>query len=130
MVATKRFYRSRQYKMVAGVAMGLAQYFNVDPVLFRLAFVILGFVAAPFSIGTYILLTIVMPERPEGEPEPLITSSLTVGNGREIAGIALVGLGLVVLAANMGVFAFVRWDLFWPLLMVAAGAALVVSRIR
>ncbi len=130
MIATRRFYRSRQNKMIAGVATGLGQYFNVDPVLFRIGFVVLGLAAAPAAIAGYILLAIVMPERPDDEPEPLITSSVTVGSGREIAGIILLGLGLLTLAANVGLFAFVRWDLFWPLVLIAAGAALVVNRIR
>ncbi len=130
MVATRRFYRSRHNKVLAGVATGLGQYFNVDPVLFRIAFVLLALAAGPVSIGGYILLAIVMPERPEGEPEPMITSSVAIGNGREIAGIVLLGIGLLTLAANMGLFAFIRWDLFWPLVMVAAGIALIVNRIR
>ncbi len=130
MIATRRFYRSRHNKVLAGVATGLGQYFNVDPVLFRIAFVLLALAAGPISIAGYILLAIVMPERPEGEPEPVITSSVAIGNGREIAGIVLLGIGLLTLAANMGLFAFIRWDLFWPLVMVAAGIALIVNRIR
>ena len=41
-----------------------------------------------------------------------------------LAGILLIGLGLLALAGNMGLFALIRWDLFWPLALVAAGAAL------
>ena len=130
MIATKRFYRSRHNRMLAGVAMGLGQYFNVDPVLFRIGFVLLAFASGPLSIAGYILLAIVMPERPEDEPDPLITSSMAAGNGKEIAGIVLIGLGLLALAGNMGLFALIRWDLFWPLALIAAGAALIVNRIR
>jgi phage shock protein PspC (stress-responsive transcriptional regulator) len=131
MVTTRRFYRSRHSKVLAGVAAGLGQYFNVDPVLFRLGFVLLALTpGAGVSIIAYILLAIAMPERPGDEPEPMITSSVSVGNGREIAGILLVGFGLLVLAGNMGLFNLVRWDLFWPLALIAAGAALVINRVR
>ncbi|MCK6615568.1 MAG: PspC domain-containing protein [Ignavibacteriales bacterium] len=39
----RRLYRSTREKMLAGVAGGLAEYFEVDPVLVRLAFVLLFF---------------------------------------------------------------------------------------
>jgi len=43
MTTYKRIYRSRTESMIAGLAGGLANYFNVDPVLVRLAFVGAGF---------------------------------------------------------------------------------------
>ncbi len=130
MVNTRHFYRSRRFRVIAGVAGGLGQYFNVDPVLVRIGFVLFGLAALPVGIVAYIVLAILMPESPSIDSEPQITSSLTIGNGREIAGIFLIGFGALLLAANMGLFAFVRWDLFWPLVLVAAGAALLLNRIR
>jgi phage shock protein C len=69
----QRLYRSRQEKMAAGVCGGLAQYFNVDPVLVRVAFVALG-VASGVGLLAYIILAIVVPERPADEPEPVLYS--------------------------------------------------------
>jgi len=58
-----RFYRSREHKMIAGVAGGLAERFGVAPILVRLAFIVLtGFAILP-GIGIYILLWFVMPLR-------------------------------------------------------------------
>ena len=37
----KRLYRSSDNKMIAGVCGGLGKYFNIDPVIFRIIFVIL-----------------------------------------------------------------------------------------
>lgn len=131
MTTIRRFYRSRHNRVVAGVAAGLGQYFDVDPVLFRLGFVLLALTpAAAISIVGYIVLAIAMPQRPADEPEPAIASSITVGGGREVAGIVLVGVGLLILAANMGIFGFIRWDLFWPLVLIAGGAALLITRLR
>jgi phage shock protein C len=131
MVDTRHLYRSRRSRMLAGVAGGLGQYFNVDPVLFRVGFVLLALTpAAPVSIVGYIVLAMVMPNIPSGEIEPEITSSMTFGRGRETAGIFLIGFGVLLLAANMGFFNFVRWDLFWPLALMAAGVALLANRIR
>ena len=57
---TKRLYRSYDDKVIGGVCGGLAAYFNIDPVIFRLIFVLALF----FSIGflIYIILWIVLPE--------------------------------------------------------------------
>jgi phage shock protein C len=38
---TKRLYRSTENHMIAGVCGGIAQYFNIDPVIVRLIAVIL-----------------------------------------------------------------------------------------
>ena len=59
----KRFYRSTIDKKVAGVAGGLADYFDIDPLLVRLIFVILAF-AGGGGLLIYIILWIVTPERP------------------------------------------------------------------
>src|SRR5450756_164773 len=81
MVNTRHLYRSRQSRVIAGVAGGLGHYFNVDPVLFRIGFVLMAFTpAAPVSILGYIALAIVMEKSPSAEMEPPITSSVTINN--------------------------------------------------
>ena len=57
----KRLTRSQTDRMVAGVAAGLAQYFDVDPTLMRLLFVVFTILGGPGLI-LYIILWIVMPE--------------------------------------------------------------------
>ena len=37
----KRLYRSRKEKMFAGIAGGIAEYYDLDPVLVRIAFVLI-----------------------------------------------------------------------------------------
>ena len=59
----KRLYRSQNDRKIAGVAGGLAEYFDTDPTLFRLIFVILA-VSGGAGLLIYILLWIVTPERP------------------------------------------------------------------
>jgi phage shock protein C len=62
--AGTRLYRSRTDRMVAGVAGGLAEYLGVDPLLVRLGFVLLGLVSAGIAIVLYIILAVLVPERP------------------------------------------------------------------
>jgi len=59
---TKRLYRSGRDAMVGGVCGGLGEYFNVDPTLVRLAFVLLAFATAFFpALMLYLILWIIVP---------------------------------------------------------------------
>ncbi len=60
----KRLYRSRDERMVAGVAGGIAQYLNVDPTLVRLAFAALTIGGGGSGLLAYVVLAIVMPLEP------------------------------------------------------------------
>lgn len=124
----QRLYRSRGEKMIAGVCGGLAQYFNVDPVIVRVAFVALG-LASGIGLLAYIILAIVIPERPIEDPEPIVGSSASRG-GAEVLAYILVFLGAVVLMQNLRVFSFISADLFWPIVLIGVGALLLVRRAR
>ena len=58
---TKRLYRARDGRVVAGVCAGLATYFGVDPTLVRLAFALVTIFG---GIGAllYLCAWIVIPE--------------------------------------------------------------------
>ncbi len=56
----KKLTRSND-RMVAGVAAGLAEYFDIDPVIARLAFVALSLLGGPGLI-LYIIMWVIMPE--------------------------------------------------------------------
>lgn len=66
----RRLYRSRSGRMVAGVCGGLGGYFDVDPTLVRVLFVVLALAGGPGLIA-YLLLLILVPI------EPLPASSTT-----------------------------------------------------
>ncbi|MBP6918743.1 MAG: PspC domain-containing protein [Legionellaceae bacterium] len=56
----KKLYRSKQDRMIAGVCMGLAEYFNIDPTIMRLGFV--GFALAGGSaLIIYALMWLIVP---------------------------------------------------------------------
>jgi phage shock protein C len=61
----KRFYRSTTDKKIGGVAAGLGEYFDLDPLLIRLIFVVLAF-AGGGGVLIYIILWIITPEKPFG----------------------------------------------------------------
>lgn len=60
---TKKLYRSRADRRIAGVCGGLAAYFNIDPTLIRLLFV-LGLLFVGGTLLAYIILMVVIPEEP------------------------------------------------------------------
>jgi phage shock protein C len=76
MTETKKLTRSQSERMICGVCGGLAEYLNVDPVLVRLAFVLLT-LGHGAGLLVYLVLCIIMPEaaagetseRPAAEPE-------------------------------------------------------------
>jgi len=63
MQTQNRLHRSNN-KMIAGVCGGLAEYFNLDPVLIRLLFVLLALMGG-HGLLVYIVLAVVMPPAPQ-----------------------------------------------------------------
>jgi phage shock protein PspC (stress-responsive transcriptional regulator) len=65
MAQTRRLYRSRTNRKLAGVCGGLAQYFNTDATLIRVLFVVLALLGGP-GLVIYLVLWIVVREEPQG----------------------------------------------------------------
>lgn len=57
----KRLTKSKDAK-IAGVCGGIAEYFNVDPTLVRVGYLIFTFVAAGSPILLYFILALIIPE--------------------------------------------------------------------
>ena len=60
----KKLYRSRENAMLAGVCGGIGEYFDIDPTIVRLAWVILGFCGG-VGIWAYIIAAVIIPQRPQ-----------------------------------------------------------------
>ena len=69
----KKLHRSTKDKVIAGVAGGMAEYFNMDPVAMRLIFVVLAIISGGPMILAYILAWLIIPKDKEGSP--VVTSS-------------------------------------------------------
>ena len=63
MDGSKRLFRSKNEKMIAGVCGGLASYFSVDPTLVRLIFILLLF-APPSGVLIYLIMWLITPLEP------------------------------------------------------------------
>ncbi len=58
----KHLYRSRKDRMISGVCGGLAEYFDMDPTVVRLIFVLLTLFSKGLGILAYIILILAMPD--------------------------------------------------------------------
>ena len=67
----RHIYRSRQERMVAGVAGGLGAYLRIDPTLVRILFVFLTLAGSGIGLLAYLILWIIVPKAPLGEENGL-----------------------------------------------------------
>lgn len=58
----KRLYRSRENRMIAGICGGLGEYFEIDPTIVRLLWILAIFVAGG-GILAYLIAWIVIPQK-------------------------------------------------------------------
>lgn len=58
----RKYYRSREDRWISGVCGGLGEYFDIDPLLIRLAFIFFGL------FWLYIILALVVEENPYQTP--------------------------------------------------------------
>ena len=59
-MSDKRLYRSRGNRMLCGVCGGIGEYFNVDPTIIRLAFVLFGCTGT--GIVAYFIAAMIIPD--------------------------------------------------------------------
>jgi phage shock protein C len=65
MEPTRKLYRSRTNRKLAGICGGLGQYFNVDATLLRVLFVLLA-VLGGSGLILYLALWVIVPREPQG----------------------------------------------------------------
>jgi phage shock protein C len=60
-MSQKRLYRSRNNVMISGVCGGIAEYFDLDPTLVRLGYVLLTVLTAFSGVLFYIIAMLIIP---------------------------------------------------------------------
>jgi phage shock protein C len=117
----RRLYRSDSQKVVAGICAGLGDYFAVDPVWFRIGFVVLA-LGGGSGVLIYLLMWLIVQPAPEGY-EPPATGRGTV-TGAAVVGIVFVIVGTVALLNTMAPW---MGQYFWPVVFVLGGLALLLG---
>ena len=74
-----RLYRSRDDRMIAGVAGGLAEYWGADPSLIRILWAILILPTGFVALVVYIVMALVVPEDPFGYARPAVGTAPPAG---------------------------------------------------
>jgi phage shock protein PspC (stress-responsive transcriptional regulator) len=83
----RKLTRSSGDAVIGGVASGLGRYFGVDPILFRIGFVVLSFVGA-VGVLAYLILLAFVPS--DGQPRPGGANKAAALAGAVVLGICLV----------------------------------------
>ena len=59
----KKLYREKEGRKILGVCIGIANYFDIDPTLVRLGWIIAIFCAGG-GLFAYLIAALILPERP------------------------------------------------------------------
>lgn len=120
----KRLERSSSDRILAGVAGGLARYFDIHPAVFRVGFVVLALLGGS-GILLYAAAALVMPA--EGAPDSVATRALRQRRDRPWP---LIGLGLLAVAGAIVLSNVSLWPHgdVWILLAIAGGVILWLTR--
>jgi phage shock protein C len=79
----ERLYRSRKEKIIGGVCGGLAEYFDVDPVIIRVIFVLLGLFKG-VGLIVYFIMLIIVPFPPLSKDKFTATDETSRKNEPEV----------------------------------------------
>lgn len=147
----KKFYRSRTDRILFGVCGGLGKYFSVDPILFRLFFVLLLF-SNGVGIPLYLVMVLVTQEEPgrsdkekglEGEVSELadkiekkaeeLSGEIKIekkdsSGGRDILGYLIVLFGVFLLLRNMYPAIWIDNGIVFALAIIAIGFVIVFKK--
>ncbi len=128
---SKKLTRNTNDKMVAGVASGLADYFQLDVLWVRIAFTLAAFFGGS-GIWIYIILWIAVPKnnnlfsyqeyKTDIDSPSFKNPSASQLNGNLIGGLALIILGSYFLLDEFDVIPeWFRIGKLWPLIFVVIG---------
>ena len=135
--AFRKLFRSETNRVLAGVAAGLGEYFQIDPTIIRLIFVLLT-VFGGGGVLVYIILWILIPseknigkdseETIRNNAEELKNKAKSMADefkGMSVdhkpknwLGFAVIILGLLFLFNSLG---FLQFHLIWPIILIIFG---------
>jgi phage shock protein PspC (stress-responsive transcriptional regulator) len=127
-----RLRRDPEHGMIAGVCAGLGRHFGIDPILIRVAFVVITIATAGFAALGYVIAWPLIPA--DDEPQPAAAAAQAPsrwahpGNWKVAAGVGLLSLSLLLVLRELGIW----WSdaLVWPLVLAASGGALLWRQSR
>jgi hypothetical protein len=125
----------------------MADYFDIDPVLVRVAWVVLCFATAGVALAVYVVMAMVMPRHGSSDSELMEVVSENLEGLTEDASefahrlrwrrdrtrtwlaVGLIAIGTLVLLSNLGIFSLFHFDA-WPIVLIVVGGAILIGRVR
>ena len=139
----RQLHKSQDNRFLFGVAGGLAEYFDVEPVLVRVGWVLLTIATAGIAALAYIVMAIFTPDSGRQQVEFTSEPSSDSRDGmvesdrpskrhilRNILGVGLRVAGMVILLGNLGVFGSIPWEIVWPVAISLLGVIILLPSIR
>lgn len=129
---SRRLTRSLQDRVLGGVCGGIGSYIGVDPWWVRVAFVILGAFTSGTGILIYVGLWLLLPGQSLQDLQLQHAADAVVRSRPEmiiLIGGAVIVMGLIVLARNLGVLESAEGDAFLPLVVIVLGLMLLAKQI-
>ncbi len=128
----QRLTRSLTDRTLGGVCGGLGAYIGINPWWVRGAFVVLGVFTAGTGMLIYLALWFILPPEslhslPDDPAE--IGYRITHPETVILIGGAVIIMGLIVLARNLGVLSGEGGDAFLPLVVIGFGLTLLVKQL-
>ena len=112
--------RPRSGRLLAGVAAGTAVHLRADPLVVRVAFVVLA--SAGIGVVAYALLWFFMPVA-DVDAAPVVEEAAEEPSRRQALGLGLLGLGALLLVTQLGTWG--GGNLVLPLLLVGIGLTVI-----
>ena len=124
--ASPRLTRRSHDKLIAGVASGIGDRFDIEPNLVRLAFVVLA-LAGGAGIVLYVAGWLFLPEDDgTADAHRTLRGGASASDWVQIAALGAIVLGVLLLSRTIGLN--VSDAIIWPVVLAAMGAALIVGR--
>lgn len=147
---TKRLYRSKNDRIISGICGGMGIYFDIDPVIFRILFVLLAL--SGVGVLLYIILIFVIPL--EGKTESINTENFKeqiknsaedlkkdaqdlaekirsnehwMDGRRNRFAIIIILIGLLALARQIFPIPWLGFNMIWPIVIIMIGL-LIISK--
>lgn len=126
----KKIYRSKVERMIGGVCGGIAEYFNIDVLLVRLAWIFATLFAGAGILG-YIACLILIPDNPQQQTPEKVKQKTS--ESTKFWGIFLIIIGALFLLQQTGLFYrfhfwHVQWQAIFAIAFVTLGIYLLFSR--
>ena len=127
----KKIKRSKTDRIFAGVCGGIGEYFNIDPVVVRIIWVLVAFMPGGPGFLAYLICALIIPE-----DDGIIyqdEEADTKNNTAIFIGIAMIILGVITLSKNIWPqFTHILRNIgrYWPALFIVFGIYIIINQLN